>query len=91
MDKKDKALVVFQDKKIRRLWHENQWFFSVVDIVSVLTDSVDSKDYWYRLKQREKEGSGVELSTFCRQLKLLSADGKYYETDCANTEALFRI
>jgi len=91
MDKKDKALVVFQDKKIRRLWHENQWFFSVVDIVSVLTDSVDSKDYWYRLKQREKEGSGVELSTFCRQLKLPSADGKYYETDCANTEALFRI
>ena len=88
---KYKALVVFQDKKIRRLWHENQWFFSVVDIVSVLTDSVDSKDYWYRLKQREKEGSGVELSTFCRQLKLPSADGKYYETDCANTEALFRI
>ena len=91
MDKKDKALVVFQDQKIRRIWHEEQWFFSVVDIVGILTDSVDSKDYWYRLKQREKEGSGVELSTFCRQLKLPSADGKYYETDCANTEALFRI
>jgi hypothetical protein len=50
--------------------------FSVVDIVFALTESVDSKDYWYRLKVREKENSGVELSTFCRQLKLISNDGK---------------
>src|SRR3989338_6769695 len=88
---KDSALVVFQDKKIRRIWHENQWFFSVVDVVGILTDSVDSKDYWYRLKQREKEASGIELSTFCCQLKLIAEDSKLRETDCANTEALFRI
>ncbi len=86
-----KGLIVFQDKKIRRIWHDGQWFFSVVDIIRVLTDSPDAKDYWYRLKRRELESSGVELSTSCRQLKLLSSDRKYYETDCANTETLLRI
>src|SRR3989344_8921526 len=90
MDAKD-TLVVFQGSRIRRLWHDNQWFFSVVDVVSVLTDSADPKDYWYRLKVRELESSSIELSTFCRQLKLQSSDGKYYETDCANTESIFRI
>jgi DNA-damage-inducible protein D len=90
MESKD-AMVVFQGKNIRRVWHDDEWWFSVVDIVGALTDSVDSKDYWYRLKKRESESSGTELSTFCRQLKLPSADGKYYETDCANTEGLFRI
>ena len=85
------SLVVFQDKKIRRAWHNNEWFFSVVDVVAALTDSADPKDYWYRMKKREFEASGIELSTFCRQLKLPSADGKYYETDCANTESLFRL
>jgi len=88
---KDKTLVVFQNKKIRRIWHENQWFFSVVDVVGVLTDSTDPKDYWYRLKKRESESSNIELSTFCRQLKLISSDGKFYETDCADTKAIFRI
>ena len=85
------ALVVFQGKQIRRIWHNEQWYFSVVDVVRVLTDSADAKDYWYRLKKREIESGGVELSTFCRQLKLPSADGKQYETDCANTESMFRI
>jgi len=88
---KDKALVVFQDKRIRRIWHNNQWYFSVVDVVAALTDSSDAKDYWYRLKKREQESSGIELSTICRQLKLPSADGKLYSTDCANTEDIFRI
>ena len=85
------ALVVFEGTKIRRTWHDEQWFFSVVDVVRILTDSTDPKDYWYRLKKREVESSGIELSTFCRQLKLPSADGKKYETDCANTESMFRI
>ena len=85
------SLIVFQGKKIRRIWHNDEWHFSVVDVVAVLTDSADAKDYWYRLKQREKESSGIELSTFCRQLKLAVFDGKYYETDCANTESIFRI
>jgi len=87
----EKAIVVFQGKHIRRTWHNEQWYFSVVDIVGVLTGSTDAKDYWYRLKKRELESSGVELSTFCRQLKLQSSDGKYYSTDCANTRSMFRI
>src|SRR3989344_456769 len=86
----DKALVVFQDKKIRRIWYDGEWYFSVIDVVAVLTESLDSKDYWYRLKKRELE-SNIELSTFCRQLKLPSSDGKSYETDCATTKSLFRI
>src|SRR3989339_238922 len=87
----EKKLVVFQDKKIRRILHNNEWYFSVVDVVGALTDSTDAKDYWYRLKKRELDSGGVELSTFCRQLKLPSADGKYYATDCANTKNMFRI
>ena len=63
----------------------------MVDVVVALTESADAKDYWYHLKLRERESSGVELSTFCRQLKLLSADGKRYSTDCANTKNMFRI
>jgi len=87
----NKGLVVFQDKKIRRTWFNDEWYFSVVDVVGALTDSIDAKDYWYRLRKREEESSEVELSTFCRQLKLKSSDGKYYETDCANTKDMFRI
>ena len=87
----EKGLVVFQDKKIRRFWNDEGWFFSVVDVVEVLTDSTDAKDYWYRLKQRELESVGIELSTFCRRLKLVAEDGKLRETDCANVKALFRI
>ena len=89
MNMKDK-LVVFQDKKIRRIWHKDEWWFSVVDVVAVLTDSKDPKDYWYRLKKRELEQE-IELSTNCRQLKLQASDGKYYNTDCANTKSIFRI
>lgn len=89
MGKKNK-LVVFEDKKIRRIWHNEEWYFSVVDVVEVLTESTDAKDYWYRLKKRELE-HGIELSTNCRQLKLESTDGKKYLTDCANTKSLFRI
>ena len=85
------ALAVFEGKSIRRIWHNNEWYFSIIDVVGVLTGSADAKDYWYRLKQREKEASDIELSTICRQLKLLAEDGKLRETDCANTEALFRI
>jgi DNA-damage-inducible protein D len=87
----ENALAVFQGKTIRKTWHKEEWWFSVVDIVEALTDSADAKDYWYRVKVREKESSGIELSTICRQLKLKSADGKMYETDCVNTEGAFRI
>lgn len=84
-------IIVFGAKQIRRIWRDEQWYFSVVDIIAALTDSDNPRDYWYRMKQREKESSGIELSKLCRQLKLISADGKAYKTDCVNTEAAFRI
>ncbi|ODS42582.1 MAG: phage antirepressor protein [Candidatus Altiarchaeales archaeon IMC4] len=87
----DKALVVFQGKKIRRTWVNDEWWFSVVDVVEVLTDSVNPRDYWFKMKIRVKEEDGFEPSTICRQLKLLASDGKMRETDCANTEGIFRI
>ena len=83
------ALVVFQDKKVRRIWHQNQWFFSVVDVVAALTDSPTPRQYWGKIKDREF--AKLELSPIWIQLKLESSDGKKYETDCANTESMFRI
>ncbi len=83
-------MVVFQDKKIRRIWHNNNWFFSVVDIIAVLTESDNPRNYWSMLKQREAD-AGIELSTNCVQLKLEALDGKLRETDCANTKSVFRI
>jgi prophage antirepressor-like protein len=86
----DKALVVFRGKKIRRVWHEDEWWFSVVDVCEVLTDSVDAGAYWRKLKQRLKE-EGSEVVTNCHGLKLFAPDGKMRETDCLNTEGMFRI
>ncbi len=77
--------------ELRREWHNNEWYFSVIDVVAALTESVDPKDYWYRLKKRELESSRIELSTFCRQLKLRAPDGKLRLTDCANTKSMLRI
>jgi DNA-damage-inducible protein D len=90
MTKKEKSLVVFQNKKIRRIWHEEAWYFSVVDVIEALTDSSNSRNYWNMLKSRELE-YGVELYTICVQLKLKAPDGKMRLTDCANTKSLFRI
>jgi len=87
---KDQALVVFQDQKIRRMWHNNEWHFSIVDVVEALTDSNNPRNYWNMLKAREAE-LGIELYTICVQLKLIAEDGKLRETDCANTKSLFRI
>ena len=87
---KDKALVVFQGKKIRRIWHKKEWWFSVVDIIEALTESERARKYWSDLKVKLAE-EGFELSEKIGQLKLLSSDGKYYETDCANTKNMFRI
>lgn len=81
---------VFKGREIRRTLHNNEWWFSVVDVCGVLTDSVDAGSYWRKLKQRlKKEGS--EVVTNCHGLKLEAADGKKYLTDCANTEGIFRI
>jgi len=86
----ENALVVFQGIQIRRTWHDGEWYFSVVDVCEVLTDSVDAGAYWRKLKQR-LTAEGSEVVTFCHGLKLIAADGKKYKTDCANTENMFRI
>jgi DNA-damage-inducible protein D len=90
--KKETAIKVFESKQVRSIWSEEdqKWYFSVVDVVAILTDSSDARDYWYRMKKREKL-AGIELSTNCRQLKLESSDGKLYLTDCSDTEGLLRI
>ena len=84
-------IAIFKGKQIRKTIYNNEWWFSVVDIIAALTDSDNPRDYWYRMKRREAESSGIELSTLCRQLKLESADGKSYLTDVVNTENAFRI
>jgi prophage antirepressor-like protein len=83
-------LAIFEGKKIRKTIYNNEWWFSVVDICEVLTNSLDAGAYWRKLKQRlHKESS--EAVTFCHGLKLLADDGKMRITDCANTAGIFRI
>ncbi len=84
-------IALFKGRKIRRIIYQNEWWFSVVDVIEVLTDSINPRDYWYKMKIRVKEEDGFEPSTICRQLKLEAPDGKMRETDCANTEGIFRI
>lgn len=83
-------LIVFQEKAIRRTWYQDEWWFSIVDVCGVLTDSRDAGAYWRKLKQRLAAESN-EVVTFCHGLKLEAPDGKQRVTDCANTEGLFRI
>ena len=93
MENKNQQIRLFEDSKIRSFWdeEEQQWYFSVVDVVAVLTDSVNPRDYWFKMKKRVNSEDGIELSTICRQLKMKSSDGKFYNTDTANVKALFRI
>lgn len=83
-------IAVFRGQKIRKIIFKNEWWFSVVDVCGVLTESSDSGAYWRKLKQRLNE-EGSEVVTFCHGLKLEAPDGKKYETDCVNTEGVFRI
>jgi len=87
------SLAIFEGYKIRRHYDEKTetWFFSVVDIVAALTDSVNPRDYWFKMKIRVKSEDGIELSTICRQLKMKAPDGKMRLTDCGNVEGLLRI
>ena len=85
----DSKIVVFQDKQIRRVWVDDDWYFSIVDIVGVLTGSPEPRKYWNKVKTREF--TDLQLSPIWRQLKLPAADGKQYKTDCATTQAMFRI
>ena len=83
-------LVVFQDKNIRSVWHADEWYFSIVDVVAVLTESVDPNAYWRKLKQRLKD-EGNETVTNCHTLKMIAPDRKMRLTDVGNTQELFRL
>jgi len=85
-------VAVFGQKKIRKMWDEKKelWYFSVIDVIEALTDSIDARNYWKVLKSRLKD-EGSELVTKCNQLKLIASDGKYYLTDTADTETMFRL
>lgn len=89
----DNEIKLFEGNQIRSLWdsEKEEWYFSVVDVVGVLTDSKNPRDYWYRVKKRMTEEEKSELSTFCRQLKMESSDGKKYNTDAADIHGIFRI
>ena len=84
---------IFEGSQIRSVWdnEREEWYFSIVDVVGSLTESNNPRDYWYRVKKRMSEEERSELSTFCRQLKLKSTDGKSYKTDVADMQGIFRI
>ena len=99
----EKKLIIFEGNKIRRVWQddsskddpagpsgESDWYYSVVDVVGILSESNNPRNYWNMLKTRELE-NGIELYTNCVQLKMKSNDGKSYLTDCANKKGIFRI
>lgn len=84
---------MFEGSQIRSVWdnEREEWYFSVVDVIGSLTESNNPRDYWYRVKKRMSEEERSELSTFCRQLKLKSTDGKSYKTDVADMQGVFRV
>lgn len=86
---KDK-IIVFGGKRIRRIWYDGDWYFSIVDVIEVLTESESPRKYWNKLIQRLRD-EGSEVVTICHQLKLEAEDGKMRETDCANKQGIFRI
>jgi hypothetical protein len=90
--KKQTSVKIFENKKVRSLWdlEQEKWYFSIVDAIAVLTDSIDSTAYWRKLKQRLKE-EGNETVTNCHGLKMQAPDGKMRMTDVADTEQLFRL
>jgi hypothetical protein len=92
MMKKENEIKIFEDKKVRTLWDAEQekWYLSIVDVIAVLTDSPNPRKYWSVLKTRLK-AEGSQLATNCSQLKMQSVDGKFYFTDVADTEQLFRL
>jgi DNA-damage-inducible protein D len=84
---------LFEQQKVRTHWDEKEqkWFFSIIDVIAILTDSFNPRDYWFKMKARVKTEDGLELSTVCRQLKMKATDGKMRETDVAETQVLLRI
>ena len=87
----ENKIIVFQEKQIRRIWHEEEWWFSVIDIVEILSESKNPRRYWSDLKRKLKKEGYDQLYEKIVQLKLEASDGKKYSTDCATTETMFRI
>jgi DNA-damage-inducible protein D len=88
-----KGIKLFEQQKVRTHWDEKEekWYFSIIDVIAILTDSINPRDYWFKMKARVKTEDGLELSTVCRQLKMKATDGKMRETDVAETQVLLRI
>ncbi|MEK7127345.1 MAG: Bro-N domain-containing protein [Patescibacteria group bacterium] len=86
VEHQNNKIVLFQSRFIRRVWYQKEWYFSVIDIVTALTETPSPRQYWSVLKAREPQ-----LLTICLQLKLESADKKFYLTDCVNTKNAFRL
>ena len=80
----NQSLISFEGKEIRKIWHAEEWYFSVIDVIGILTQSNDPSDYWTTMKRREKQ-----LPTICRKFKFAAADNKMRPTDCTNTEGVF--
>ncbi len=91
MSGEQNKIVVFQETEIRRVWHKDEWWFSVIDVIEVLSESQNPRRYWSDLKIKVKKEGAAQLYEKIVQLKLEAADGKLYNTDCANTETMFRI
>jgi len=92
-EKYNTIINLFEGKKIRSIWDKDKedYYFSVVDVISALTDSSNPRDYWYQLKKRLNDFEKSEVSTKCRQLKMKAQDGKMRETDTLDTEGIFRL
>ena len=91
-EENNKLIAIFEDHPVRRAWveKEEKWYFSVVDIIAILTDSIDPRKYWNKLSQRLRD-EGSEVVTKCHQLKMMASDGKKYLTDAADVETVFRL
>ncbi|PJE66945.1 phage antirepressor protein, partial [Candidatus Shapirobacteria bacterium CG10_big_fil_rev_8_21_14_0_10_36_6] len=87
----DTKIAIFKGNEVRKIIFKNEWWFSVIDVIQALTDSTQPSKYWTAMKARVEDSDEFQLSTICRQLKLLASDGKKYLTDCADTEGMFRI
>jgi DNA-damage-inducible protein D len=83
---KNNELTPFEGKEVRKVWHDEQWYFSIIDVIEILTDSQNPQVYWGALKRRENQ-----LFTICKKFKFLAPDGKKRSTDCANIDGVFRI
>ncbi len=90
-EEEETGLAIFEGKQIRRIWEDERWWFAVVDVIAVLTQSAKPRDYWYRMKKREQENTRVDLSTDCRHFKMEAPDGKSRDTECADLEHMLRI